>query len=202
MPRTSKTTKKRTEQRKSDATYAGMKRRLVAFAYDYILIAIYIGILTATTLGLTALGRPLDRLFADAVSSDLSAFFLLILPVIVYFGWQEGSTRQSSWGKRRVGLRVTSAKGQPIGYTQSFLRSILKFVPWQMAHTAIFQLTFANSGPTIGIYLLLAAAYGLAIVYIVAIWRRQDHRALYDELAGTAVILPNEFNQPNKEKVK
>lgn len=202
MPRTSKRAQRRTEQRKSDATYAGIQRRLVAFAYDYILIAIYIGILTATTLALAALGRPLNRLFADAVSSDLSAFVLVILPVIVYFSWQEGSTRQSSWGKRRVGLRVTDARGQPIGYRQAFLRSILKFVPWQMAHTAIFQISFADSQATIGVYLLLAGAYGLATVYIVAIWRRRDHRALYDVLAGTAVILPNEFNQPEKEKKK
>lgn len=174
----------------------------MAFAYDYILIAIYIGILTATTLLLAALGRPVDRFFADAGSSDLSAFILLILPVIIYFGWQEGSVRQSTWGKRRVGLRVTDGKGQPIGYPQAFLRAILKFVPWQMAHTAIFQLSFADNGVALWVYLLLGGAYGLAIVYIVAIWRRPDHRALYDLLARTAVILPNEFNQPTKEKRK
>lgn len=181
------------------ADYAGLGRRLLAFAYDYILIAIYIGMLAALALFAPPINRLFTSLFADAVTSDLMAFVLLILPVILYFGISEGSARASTWGKRRVGLRVVARDGRPAGYAQTLARSALKFLPWQLGHTAVFQSIYARDSFSPGIFLLFALAYGLAIVYLLYLWRRPDHRAPYDLLAGTAVILPRPNAARNKE---
>ncbi|MCB0112697.1 MAG: RDD family protein [Caldilineaceae bacterium] len=188
------------------ADYAGLKRRLTAFAYDYILIAIYIGILASIGIAVYLNYGIVEPLFGNPVSSDVSAFVLLILPVILYFTWQEGSTRASTWGKRRVGLRVSAADGRPIGYGQAFMRSLLKLLPWQIGHTAVFQLINAGDAVPLWVYLLFVAAYGLAIVYLVALWRRPDHRTPYDVIAGTAVIQPidappsPDTNHPSERK--
>lgn len=183
-----------TKRPQVNASYAGLSRRLLAFGYDYILIAIYIGFLVAIGLWLSSQNR-LERFFADAVSSDLSAFLLMILPVIVYFGWQEGSPRAATWGKRRVGLRVVSADGKPISRARALLRAALKFLPWQIGHTAVFQSLYAGEGTSLWITLLYVGAYGLAFAYLWALWRRPDHRPLYDVLAGTVVIAPVDRSQ-------
>jgi uncharacterized RDD family membrane protein YckC len=180
------------------ADYAGLRRRLLAFVYDYILIAIYIGVIVGMVLLVPPLNRFLMGIFADAVASDVAAFLLLILPVILYFGLSEGSARASTWGKRRVGLRVVAKDGTPIGYPQSLIRSALKFLPWQLGHTAVFQSLYAGESFSTGILVLFTLAYGLAIAYLLYLWRRPDHRTPYDLLAGTVVIAPRVSNPSSK----
>jgi uncharacterized RDD family membrane protein YckC len=170
------------------ADFAGFGRRVLAFAYDYILIAIYIGILAGLVLLVPPLNQFFMAIFTDAVTSDVVAFFLVILPVILYFAFQEGSVRASTWGKRRVGLRVVARDGAPIGYGRALVRSALKFLPWQFGHTAVFQTLFA--GPSFWSYLLYALAYSLAIYYLFTLWRHPAHRTPYDRTAGTVVIVP------------
>lgn len=182
---------KRNLSAKSEPTadYAGPKRRLVAFAYDYIVIAMYIGVLAGISLLIEPVGELLrQRLFTTPVTSDLAGFVLLILPVILYFTLQEGSARGSTWGKRRTGVRVVSVQGEPIGYGRALLRAAVKFLPWQIAHTAIFQSFDGNPSP--GVYVLFALAYGLVAVYLLYLWRHPAHRTPYDLLARTAVIVP------------
>jgi uncharacterized RDD family membrane protein YckC len=181
---------KRPQKAKQEPTadYAGVQRRLLAFVYDYILIAIYIGILAGLVTFVPTVNQLFSGLFANAVTSDIAAFLLIILPVILYFGLQEGSARASTWGKRRVGLRVIQANGRPIGYGRALARAALKFLPWQLGHTAVFQSIF--TGPSPWTYLLYALAYGLAIFYLVYLWRHPAHRTPYDRAAGTAVIVP------------
>jgi uncharacterized RDD family membrane protein YckC len=180
------------------AEYVGLRRRLLAFAYDYILIAIYIGVLAGLTIFVPPINRLFATTFADAVTSDLTAFVLLILPVILYFGISEGSARASTWGKRRAGLRVVAKDGTPIGYRQALIRTALKFLPWQLGHTAVFQSIYAEEAPSLRIFLLFALAYGLAIVYMLYLWRRPDHRPPYDLVAGTVVIAPKSSAIPNQ----
>jgi hypothetical protein len=61
-------------------------------------------------------------------------------------------------------------------------------LPWQLAHLAIFR-SLPDGAPAPGmLWLLYGLAYGLAFLYLLTIWRRADHRAPYDWLAGSAVI--------------
>lgn len=185
-------------QQEPTADYVGLGRRLLAFAYDYILIAIYIGVLAGIALFAPPVNRLFSALFADAMTSDLAAFVLLILPVILYFGISEGSAQASTWGKRRAGLRVVAKDGRPIGYPRALIRAALKFLPWQLGHTAVFQSIYAEASFSLSIFLLFTLAYGLAIVYLLYLWRRPDHRTPYDLLAGTVVIVPRGSHRSSK----
>jgi uncharacterized RDD family membrane protein YckC len=188
---TPKLTKRRPQPKQGEtADYAGLGRRLLAFVYDYILIAIYIGVIVGMILFVPPLNGFFMGIFTEAVPSDIAAFLLLILPVILYFGLSEGSARASTWGKRRVGLRVVSKEGKPIGVGRALLRSGIKFLPWQFGHTAVFQSLYAGESFSMGILVLFTLAYGLAIAYLIYLWRRPDHRTPYDLLAGTVVITP------------
>lgn len=109
-----------------------------------------------------------------------------MLPVICTFGCQEGSRRQATFGKHRMRLVVVDAGGRPPGFSRALIRSVAKFLPWQLGHTAVFHLGAGSTSITfvalaIGAQLLVVAS---AVVVAVEVRRR----ALHDWVAGTRVL--------------
>ena len=178
----------------SDFQYAGFGKRLKAFAYDYLLILVYIVVLAGVNYGIILAGGALDKVspfFASPVVKDAIAFLTLILPVILYFTLQEGSIRQGTWGKIKAGIRVVNVNGGRLTRMQAFVRSLVKMVPWQIAHTCLFHIpgwplaaTAVPSGVTAGFILL----YGLVGIYIASAVLSKKHRTPYDWAAGASVI--------------
>jgi hypothetical protein len=164
--------------------YAGLDRRLRAFVWDYLLILGFIMLLGM----LSRLAPPVQALFQRPVQRQVAAFVVLVLPVVLYFSLAEGSVSGTTWGKHKERLQVVCKNGCRLGMVRSFVRSMLKFLPWQIAHIAIYQSLPGRSWPATVIWLLYGLAYGLALLYLLMIWRRADHRAPYDRLAGAAVI--------------
>lgn len=119
---------------------------------------------------------------------QLLGFVLVTLPVGLYFALLEAAPSQATWGKARMRLRVVGLQGERPRLRRSLTRTTWKFVPWELAHTCVWQLTFTPEA------LPPLAVAGLVLVWLLvganalSIWRRADHRALYDLLAGTAVI--------------
>jgi len=71
---------------------------------------------------------------------------------------------------------VINANGGKLSSGQSFLCSGLKIVPWQMAHTAVFQL---SSGNTSGIWLIMSIlAQGWVIINLLMLMIDKWHRTL------------------------
>lgn len=112
---------------------ANLRLRTLAFLLDYVLIALYIGVLIAVgvTLGFGPLSGVFRTLFADPTSSEITAFLLLVVLVLLYFALLGCSPWQASWGKRKMGLIVTNSDGDRLSLPRSLLRSLLKFVPWE-----------------------------------------------------------------------
>ena len=165
--------------------YAGLLRRIVAFALDFLIIAAYIMILLGLGLSLNAITGGIT-LFSSPLAVDLMAFLVLVLPVILYFALQEGSSRQATWGKRRMKLKVVNKQGNMLRPWQTLFRSVLKFLPWQLAHTSVINMWLGNQAP---IFMVAAlTAQGLVIIYIIGIWFNKKHQALYDLAAGTYVV--------------
>lgn len=122
----------------------GIRLRAVATALDFLVIAAYgLGLFGVATLAIQT--TDLEERVDSPAARDLLAFLTLILPVILYFALQEGSARQATFGKRRAGLRVIRAGGGRLDLGRALLRSALKFLPWQMAHTAVIQLLGGNT---------------------------------------------------------
>ena len=163
---------------------AGFTKRLLAFAIDFILIAAYILVLIGIGAGTIRITSELVVL-ASPWTIDLLAFLVLILPVILYFALQEGSQRQATWGKRRVGITVVNAQGQKLSWLQALTRSAIKFLPWQLAHTCVIQIWFGQTSPWLIVGALLAQ--GLVGIYVLSILVNKEHRALYDLPSGAYV---------------
>lgn len=165
--------------------YAGLWRRIAAFALDFMIIAAYILILLGIGFGLNAITGGI-AILSSPLAVDALSFVVLVLPVILYFAVQEGSSHQATWGKHRMNLKVVNAQGSRLQPWQTLLRSVLKFLPWQLAHTSVINMWLGNQAPIFMVGAL--AAQGLVIIYILGIWLNRKHQAPYELAAGTFVI--------------
>ncbi len=124
-------------------SYAGLRMRTVAFALDYLIIAAYLVLLGLMSL-MVNLASPglLAALFANQLSAHISTFLLVTLPVILYFALLEASSWQATWGKRKLNLRVVRTDGARLSASRALARTVLTFLPWELAHTLIWQIRF------------------------------------------------------------
>jgi uncharacterized RDD family membrane protein YckC len=78
--------------------FANLRLRIAAFLLDYLIIAAYIVVLIAVSLllGFGPLRETFQMLFANPNSGEVSAFLLLVLPVILYFALFESSLWQAT----------------------------------------------------------------------------------------------------------
>ena len=79
------------------SAFTALRLRTLAFLLDYIFIAVYIVVLMviSVSLGFGPLRADFLRLFADLNSSEIMAFLLLVLPIILYFALFECSAWQA-----------------------------------------------------------------------------------------------------------
>lgn len=127
-------------------------------------------------------------LFGNPASGELTGFVLLTLPVTLYFALMESSAQQATWGKQKLSLRVIGPDGQRLSRGRSLVRTVLKFVPWELAHACIWQVSWAGprSSPWIAAgFTLVWVLVGANVVSLLASRKRQ---ALYDWLSGTVVV--------------
>ena len=107
--------------------------------YDLLVIAGY-AVVLAIAASLFFRLTSTDRLMDPAWTRDGVAFLTLVLPTVLYFSIQESFRRPSTFGKRKMGLRVTDRPGRRLIIGRTLLRSGIRFLPRQLAHTAVFQL--------------------------------------------------------------
>ena len=167
--------------------------RIKAFAFDYLVILAYMAVLAGvgTWLTLGPLGDRWTQLMSSPVRADLVAFLMLVLPVALYFAFGEASEAGGTPGKRRVGLRVVGPGGARLGLARSAVRSGLKFLPWQLAHTAMFHIPgfpVSPGEPPAWSPVLLAVAWLLVALYLLGLTPIFGGRTLYDRAAGSAVV--------------
>ncbi|MFC5650710.1 RDD family protein [Paenibacillus solisilvae] len=159
--------------------------RILSFLWDYILIAGYIILLV----GVFYLARPiLVPLFtAGPLPSEITGFLFITLPVYLYFAVCEGSKMHATWGKQKMGIIVAGVNGRPFGLGSSLLRSALKFLPWELAHFTIWHMVTPTGYADSIIYALLAAVYGLVIIYLLSPLMSKRNQTVYDFIAGSVV---------------
>jgi uncharacterized RDD family membrane protein YckC len=170
-------------------TYAGLAPRIAAFAFDYILIAGYLVCVVALgVLVRTFLPDLASRVFGSPLSGQLSGFCLVTAPISAYFVLLESSSWQGTWGKRKRNLKVVDRHGVRLTGGRALGRTVLKFIPWELAHVFVWRISFASpeSGPWL--IALLALVWILVAVNFLSVLVSREGQALYDRLAGTFVI--------------
>ncbi|MGD8497155.1 MAG: RDD family protein [Gemmatimonadales bacterium] len=173
---------------------AGAAARLRAFAWDYLVILGYLLLLLVLGLFMTLgpLSGAWGTFMSDPIRADAAAFAMAVLPVALYFTFSEASGAGATWGKRRVGLVVVAlGTATGVGLGRALIRNGIKFLPWQLAHTAMFHIPGFPMDPHDApgwTTVVLVAAWSLVAVYLMGLTRPGGRLPLYDRLAGTAVV--------------
>lgn len=167
--------------------YAGFLQRVGAFVLDYGIIVVYLAAITVFSFVMNSLFNVNEWLFGDRVRAQVTGFMLITVPVTLYFAFSESSVRQASWGKQRLGLKVTDHNGNRITFGRALARTGLKFVPWELAHTLIWQIYFSPNQVSQWISAGFITVYVLIGANIASILFRKHRQTLYDLWAGTYV---------------
>jgi uncharacterized RDD family membrane protein YckC len=170
-------------------SYADLWSRVLAFAFDYLAILLYLIVLFIISLVVSlVLPTIASTMFGNPVSGQIIGFFTLTLPVTLYFALLESSPWQATWGKRRQRLKVICTNGERLTRTRAISRTLLKFIPWELAHTCIWQIRFALQEPSPTIMAGFVLVWILVGINVIKLWLSPTHQTLYDWLAGTYVV--------------
>lgn len=164
-------------------TYAGFWQRTRAFIWDYLIIACYLAIITI----LSFLTSANEWLFTNRIQSQLSAFLFLTFPVILYFSILESSAQKATWGKRKTQLKVIDQNGGQISFARAFARTLLKFIPWEISHTIIWQISFSPQTNSVLVNVGFAVVYLLIGLNIASLLKTKTHQTIYDVITKTYI---------------
>jgi len=94
-------------------SYTGLWARVLAFAFDYLVIVLYLIVLITISLAVSSVFPDIvPMMFGNPVSGQIMGFLMITLPVTLYFALLESSPWQATWGKRRQRLKVTRTNGE------------------------------------------------------------------------------------------
>ena len=117
-------------------------RRLAAFAIDWLMLALWGGMLFGAVM-LATDGNP--QRSAGPAQAQAIGFGAMTLPFVLYFALLERSSWHATIGKRLVGLVVFRPSGEHLSLARGLLRNTIKFAPWEFGHTVVPQMSFAGS---------------------------------------------------------
>jgi len=168
-------------------SYAGFWKRAGAFVLDYIIIFVYLIVLTLLFLFLNNTSNADRFLFTTRVQSQVMGFLFVTLPITLYFAFGESSSHQATWGKQRLKLKVTDYNGNKVGFWSAFARTLLKFIPWEISHTLVWAIYFSPQTDPMLINYGFGLVYLLIGLNIASLTMTKTHQTLYDFLAKTFV---------------
>lgn len=168
--------------------------RLLAFAIDYTVIAVYgvllFGLSTwiSSSTGLHIKGSP--------VIGQLIGFLTVTIPVFLYFYLAEKGNHKATIGKRMRKLCVTNSEEhvqRPV-----LIRNLIKFIPWEIAHAGVHWMKYYEregiENP-MWVWFLLIIPQLIVIAYIISILQSKGHGSFYDHIAGTRVVSVTQSEQ-------
>jgi uncharacterized RDD family membrane protein YckC len=170
----------------------GFFRRIAALLIDYGLILGWMVIIAAVSAGIAvATGGYANWLAWGTTVAQLLGFAVLVLPVGIYLFVTESSARQATIGKRVLRLRVVARDGSRAPAWRILVRTVVKLLPWEIAHFFVWHTVAAASGggvfpPWLIIGLVIADVLPIAYVLTVAI--EPERRGPHDLVAGTRVV--------------
>lgn len=165
-------------------SFANLWQRISAFLLDYLILALYLAVLSS----IFFIIPNVSSLFDNRIKAQTFGFLFVTLPITLYFAISESSKKQGTWGKSRLSLNVTDKDGNRVSFGKSLIRSILKFIPWEISHTLIWEVTFNPEIDPIILNSMLVLVYGLLGANIASLLLTKTRQTLYDLVCRTYVI--------------
>lgn len=161
-----------------------LKKRLQALFFDYLLILGYLLLLFLIIMGIYLLILDGIPSFNESQSHWIS-FWTTVLPVTLFFSFQEMRPPYQSFGKKRLDLQVSYKQQSWLG---SLLRNVMKFLPWQLGHFAVIKGVFTENFTLPAVLIPYILAIALPVIYILMVAVRKDHRHLPDMIGQSQVF--------------
>jgi uncharacterized RDD family membrane protein YckC len=171
-------------------------RRSLAYLVDCVLI------FSAYALSQTLLNRLLRKWsghpgwMRNGLKLEAYTLLTISLPAWLYFSLLEHSRWQATVGGRLLGLKVETLSGERLRFSQVLGRTLVKLLPWELAHLTVNwptpmlinpqsgELDWSRGRYRFGFNLV----YGLGLVYgLVALFSPQQ-RSVPDWVVGSRVI--------------
>ena len=161
-------------------------RRVAAFMWDYLFILPYFGLLALAQF----VFPQMRKWFLDPSTAHLASFLVITLPVVAYFAVPEASVAKATFGKRIMRIQVVTHNGQRLTAADSVTRTVVKFIPWELGHAAVWRFTFAAGDPSQFrmANIFLAGTWILVAAYAVSMLIDKRRRTLYDFAARSCVV--------------
>ncbi|MGN7312879.1 RDD family protein [Alkalicoccobacillus gibsonii] len=168
-------------------TYASFFIRLKAFMYDYILIICYLAKLAVVNLFVFP---SLQTFFAGSlVIAQLTGFLMVTLPISLYFILSDSTLFGQSFGKKKANIRVVDRHGKSVSIFRLTIRTIIKFLPWELSHFLVYRLVYLEEGSVPLPYTLIGILiYALMFLYIGTALFTKKKQSIYDLLMRTFVV--------------
>lgn len=172
-------------------SYSYFVRRGLAYLIDCLLVfGFYVLTQRAIFLPLRRFVFGSDEWFASGIKTELYTLLTISLPIWLYFALTEVSSWQATLGKMWLGLQtVDAATNGQIVFWQSFLRTIIKMLPWETAHLANNLPIPMRYDPEPGFRLGFILSPLLLMLYVVLAVFTSHHQSLHDLIARTLVVL-------------
>ncbi len=158
-------------------------RRFAAFCIDYIIIAVFMLLLFWISQILN-----LKDLILTPISGQFLSFFSLTLPVFLYFFLSEKSKNRATIGKKIMNISICSYSSNK--KLRIFQRNILKFLPWEIAHTGVHWIVFyskhENNTPLWVLFLLILPQI-ILMFYVFTIITSRGESSIYDQIANSKI---------------
>lgn len=129
-----------------------------------------------------------DLWFHDSWNMWLYVFISISLPIWFYFSYLDCRISKGTIGKRVMKLELTNLNRSKIGFGKAAVRTVLKLLPWELAHIGVIFPSPLYYNPEPSVRTLTVLAIILFIVYVIYISVAKSNQSLYDKLLGTQVI--------------
>ena len=187
-------------RRLTDLEPAAFALRLAAFLVDILVVCAAVVVLLQVVLDplRTALGPAWARVGWFYIGYTL---LTVSLPIWLYFAGYESGDQHATLGKRWLGIAVAGAGGRPPSFGRALLRTIVKLLPFEVAHLVIAVPANPFIDPITGELILPGmqelggtVLAGLLVSLLIlgasllSAALNPDRRALHDLLTGTWVV--------------
>ncbi len=163
-------------------------KRILASIIDYTIVAGYAGILFLCTNIISSKFNL--KLSENPMIGQLIGFLILTLPVITYSYLTEKSVWRGTIGKRLQKVIVLTDQSK---ISRSILlRNILKYLPWEIAHTGVHWIVYYSSNSIetpIWVWVILILPQIVSVMYFISIVASKGKSSIYDRISMTSLIV-------------
>lgn len=164
-------------------------RRIAAYFIDCVLAFLFYLITQTTVLAVVRkMISENNEWMKVGWNSEIYTIITISIPVWLYFTFTDSRLMRGSIGKRIIKLEVLSADSkQAISVKKSFARTVLKLLPWELAHIGNnFPVPmYFTKEPELRLGFILSGV--ILMVYIFSFIINKSNRTVYDLLMGTKV---------------